>query len=183
VSATVREDAADEVHRVIVNVVKEQELDYALHESATGGLPGIVVALPGERRLITNLILTVGLHGVRVEAFLCRKPEENFEGVYRFMLRRNRKLYGLAYTLDNLGDIYLIGRMSLHSVTPDELDRIFGQVVDVVDRDFNTLLELGFRTSIQKEWDWRVKRGESLKNLRAFAHLIEGENGSDGQDA
>jgi hypothetical protein len=63
--------------------------------------------------------------------------------------------------------------MSLHAVTPDELDRLFGQVVDVVDRDFNTLLELGFRTSIQKEWDWRVKRGESLKNLKAFEHLIE----------
>ncbi|MDT5248821.1 MAG: hypothetical protein QOJ28_1455, partial [Mycobacterium sp.] len=59
---------------------------------------------------------------------------------------------------------------------------LFGQVVDVVDRDFNTLLELGFRTSIQKEWDWRVKRGESLQNLRAFAHLIEDEHGSNGQD-
>jgi hypothetical protein len=182
VSPTVREEAADEAYRLIEDVIKQQELDYALHESQSGGLPGIVVALPGERRLITNVILSVGLHGVRVEAFLCRKPEENYEGVYRFMLRRNRKLYGLAYTLDNLGDIYLIGRMSLHSVTPDELDRIFGQVVDVVDRDFNTLLELGFRTSIQKEWEWRVKRGESLKNLRAFAHLIDDENGSDGQD-
>jgi hypothetical protein len=176
VSGTVREDAANEVHQVIERAVKEQQLEYALQESDSGGLPGIVVALPGERRLITNMVMAVGLHGVRVEAFLCRKPEENFEGVYRFMLRRNRKLYGLAYTLDNLGDIYLIGRMSLHSVTPDELDRIFGQLVDVVDRDFNTLLELGFRTSIQKEWDWRVKRGESLKNLKAFEHLIEGDD-------
>ena len=108
------------------------------------------------------------MHGVRIEAFICRKPEENYEGVYRYLLRRNRKMYGLAYTLDNLGDIYLVGRMSLHSVTPDELDRIFGQVVDAVDRDFNTLLELGFRTSIQKEWEWRVKRGESLKNLQGL---------------
>lgn len=181
-SPTESQDSADEVYRLIEATIKEQDLDYALHESQSGGLPGIVVALPGERRLITNVILTVGMHGVRVEAFLCRKPEENYEGVYRFMLRRNRKLYGLAYTLDNLGDIYLIGRMSLHSVTPDELDRIFGQVVDVVDRDFNTLLELGFRTSIQKEWEWRVKRGESLKNLRAFAHLIDGQNGADDQD-
>ncbi|PRC56121.1 histidine kinase, partial [Mycobacterium sp. ITM-2017-0098] len=29
------------------------------------------------------------------------------------------------------------------------------------------------RTSIQKEWEWRVSRGESLNNLRAFEHLIE----------
>jgi hypothetical protein len=66
--------------------------------------------------------------------------------------------------------------MSLHSVTSDELDRIFGQVADAVDRDFNTLLELGFRTSIQKEWKWRVSRGESLKNLKAFEHLIEDDD-------
>ena len=54
-----------------------------------------------------------------------------------------------------------------------ELDRVFGQVVEAVDRDFNTLLELGFRSSIQKEWKWRVSRGESLKNLEAFSHLID----------
>ena len=171
-----QEAAAAEAHGVIEHAVKDQELDFALHPSESGGLAGIVVAVPGERRLITNTIFSVSAHGVRVEAFICRKPEENCEGVYRYLLRRNRKMYGLAYTLDNLGDIYLVGRMSLHSVTPDELDRIFGQVADAVDRDFNTLLELGFRTSIQKEWKWRVKRGESLKNLKAFEHLIDDED-------
>ena len=171
-----QEAAAAEAHGVIEHTVKDQELDFALHPSESGGLDGIVVAVPGERRLNTNTIFSVSAHGVRVEAFICRKPEENCEGVYRYLLRRNRKMYGLAYTLDNLGDIYLVGRMSLHSVTPDELDRIFGQVADAVDRDFNTLLELGFRTSIQKEWKWRVKRGESLKNLKAFEHLIDDED-------
>lgn len=165
--------AAEEAHRLIENAVKEAELDYALHDSERNGLPGIVVAVPAERRFITNTVFTVSVHGVRIEGFVCRNPEENHEGVYRYLLRRNRKLYGLAYTLDNLGDIYLIGRMALESVTADELDRIFGQVVDAVDRDFNALLELGFRSSIQKEWKWRVKRGESLKNLQAFQHLVE----------
>lgn len=60
---------------------------------------------------------------------------------------------------------------------PDEVDRILGQVLEAVDSDFNTLLELGFRTSIQKEWEWRVSRGESLKNLRAFRHLIDDPDG------
>ena len=85
----------------------------------------------------------------------------------------------MAYTLDNVGDIYLVGRMSLASVTADEVDRVLGQVLEAVDSDFNTLLELGFRTSIQKEWEWRVSRGESLKNLQAFQHLIEDERDDD----
>lgn len=164
--------------KVIEDTCKEHGLVCTRHEGARGGLPGIIVELPGERRLKTNTILSIGEHSVRVEAFVCRKPDENHEGVYRFLLKRNRRLYGVAYTLDNVGDIYLVGRMALHSVTPDEIDRVLGQVLEAVDSDFNRLLELGFRSSIQKEWEWRVSRGESLANLQAFRHLIEDDDES-----
>ncbi|KUH97225.1 YbjN domain-containing protein [Mycobacterium sp. IS-3022] len=162
--------------KVIEDACKENGLVCTHHEGAHGGLPGIIVELPGERRLKTNTILSIGEHSVRIEAFVCRKPDENHEGVYRFLLKRNRRLYGVAYTLDNVGDIYLVGRMSLESVTSEEVDRVLGQVLEAVDNDFNTLLELGFRSSIQKEWEWRVSRGESLKNLQAFAHLIDDDD-------
>jgi hypothetical protein len=162
-----------DVRQIIENTLSEHDLEYTLHKSEHNGQPGVVVALPGERKLKTNTFLRIGEHSVRVEAFVCRRPDENNEGVYGFMLRRNRKLYGVAYTLDKVGDIYLVGHMALHAVTPDEVDRVLGQVLEAVDADFNTLLELGFRTSIQKEWEWRVARGESLKNLKAFEHLIE----------
>lgn len=165
-----------EVAALIEKTLNEHALVYPRHEGAHGGLPGLIVELPGERRLKTNTILTVGEHSVRVEAFVCRRPDENHEGVYRFLLKRNRRLYGVAYTLDNVGDIYLVGRMALASVTGAEIDRVLGQVLEAVDGDFNTLLELGFRTSIQKEWEWRVSRGESLKNLRAFEHLIDDQD-------
>jgi hypothetical protein len=161
------------VQDLIEGALDERELTYTRHPGARGGLPGLIVELPGERKLKTNTILSIGAHSVRVEAFVCRKPDENFEGVYRFLLKRNRRLYGVAYTLDNVGDIYLVGRMALESVTADEIDRVLGQVLEAVDSDFNTLLELGFRTSIEKEWAWRVARGESLQNLQAFEHLID----------
>ncbi|OBF24333.1 YbjN domain-containing protein [Mycobacterium kubicae] len=164
------------VQRVIEDALNASQLTYSMHAGAHGGLPGLIVELPGERRLKTNTILSIGEHSVRVEAFVCRKPDENNEGVYRFLLKRNRRLYGVAYTLDNVGDIYLVGRMSLASVDAEEIDRVLGQVLEAVDADFNTLLELGFRSSIQKEWEWRVSRGESLKNLQAFAHLIEDDD-------
>jgi Putative bacterial sensory transduction regulator len=168
--------ASPAAQRVIEDALQASQLTYSNHPGARGGLPGLVVELPGERKLKTNTILTIGEHSVRVEAFVCRQPDENHEGVYRFLLKRNRRLYGVAYTLDNVGDIYLVGRMSLASVDADEIDRVLGQVLEAVDSDFNTLLELGFRSSIQKEWEWRVSRGESLKNLEAFAHLIDEDN-------
>ncbi|MGK2882921.1 MAG: YbjN domain-containing protein [Mycobacterium sp.] len=164
------------VRQLIEETLARNELEFSRHEGARGGLPGLVVALPGERKLKTNTILSIGEHSVRVEAFVCRKPDENHEGVYRFLLKRNRRLYGVAYTLDNVGDIYLVGRMALESVSADELDRVLGQVLEAVDNDFNTLLELGFKSSIQREWAWRVSRGESLQNLKAFEHLIDGDD-------
>ncbi|WP_395308430.1 YbjN domain-containing protein [Mycobacterium sp. AMU20-3851] len=169
---------ANQVAEVIEQTLQDNDLEYTHHQGTGGGLPGLVVALPGERRLKTNTILSIGEHSVRVEAFVCRRPDENFEAVYRFLLKRNRRLYGVAYTLDNLGDIYLVGWMANGSVTAEEIDRVLGQVLEAVDADFNTLLELGFRSSIQKEWEWRVARGESLKNLQAFEHLIDQDDDS-----
>jgi hypothetical protein len=160
------------VQQVIAETLTEHGLNFTRYEGAHGGLPGLIVELPGDRKLSTNTLLSIGEHSVRVEAFVCRRPDENHEGVYRFILKRNRRLYGVAYTLDNIGDIYLIGRMALDVVNAEEIDRVLGQVLEAVNNDFNTLLELGFATSIRKEWAWRVARGESLKNLEAFEHLI-----------
>jgi Putative bacterial sensory transduction regulator len=160
------------VESLIEAALHERELTYSQHAG------GLIVELPGERRLKTPTMLTIGEHSVRVEAFVCRKPDENQEGVYKFLLRRNRRLYGVAYTLDNIGDIYLVGQIALESVTAEEIDRVLGQVLEAVDHDFNTLLELGFRTSIRREWAWRVARGESLQNLQAFEHLIDKDDRS-----
>ena len=162
--------SAAETAELIERTLRDREVEYTRDGEQT-----FVVVLPGERKLKTTVMLTVGKHGVRTESFVCRKPDENFEGVYKFLLRRNRRLYGVAYTLDRVGDIYLVGRIATHAVTEDELDRIFGQILEAVDADFNVLLELGFAESIRREWKWRVSRGESLKNLRAFEHLVEAE--------
>ncbi|MEU5691442.1 YbjN domain-containing protein [Actinosynnema sp. NPDC020468] len=130
------------------------------------------VTLPGTKKLQTNCWLVLGRHALVVEAFVCRRPDEKFAEVYRFLLRRNARLYGVHYTLDPAGDIYLVGRIAPHAVTPDELDRVLGQVVEAADGDFDTVLEIGFASAIRREWDWRVSRGESLENLRAFRHLV-----------
>jgi Putative bacterial sensory transduction regulator len=131
------------------------------------------VTLPGTKKLQTNCWLIIGEHALVVEAFVCRRPDEEQEAVYKFLLHRNAKLYGVHYTIDAMGDIYLLGRIGLHAVTPDELDRLLGQVLEAADNDFNTLLEIGFASSIRREWEWRTSRGESLANLKAFEHLTK----------
>ena len=99
---------------------------------------------------------------------MCRRPDENFEGVYRWLLERNMKMYAVAFALDGMGDIYLDARLPLAAATPEEIDRLLGSVLEYSDGSFNTILELGFASSIRKEWEWRVSRGESTRNLEAF---------------
>jgi hypothetical protein len=130
-------------------------------------------ALPGEKKLQTAVRLDVGPHALGVHAFVCRKPDENHERVYRWLLERNLRMYAVSFAVDRLGDIYLDARLPLAAVTPDELDRLLGSVLSYADDSFNTILELGFATSIRKEWEWRTLRGEPTKNLEAFRGWLE----------
>ncbi|MEU8462634.1 YbjN domain-containing protein [Streptomyces sp. NPDC029003] len=130
-----------------------------------------VVQLPGTRKLSTTCSLRIGRHSLSVNAFVIRHPDENEAGVHRWLLERNLKLYGMAYAVDPLGDIYLTARLPLSVITPEDLDQLLGTVLEAADGAFNTLLELGFAGAIRREYDWRVSRGESTRNLDAFKHL------------
>lgn len=157
---------AQKAAQVIEGVLKDAELEW---ESPAPG--NYVVTLPGTRKLSTTLSLLVGRHSLSLNAFVIRHPDENEPGVHRWLLERNLKLYGVSYAVDPLGDIYVTGKLPLAAVTPDEIDRILGQVLEAADGSFNTLLELGFASAIRKEYEWRVSRGEPTRNLDAFAHL------------
>ncbi|WP_432170138.1 YbjN domain-containing protein [Streptomyces sp. 1222.5] len=147
---------------------KDAELEWESPE------PGnYVVRLPGTRKLSTTVSLLVGRHSLSLNAFVVRHPDENEAGVHRWLLERNLKLYGVSYAVDRLGDVYVTARLPLASVTPEEIDRLLGQILEAADGAFNTLLEMGFASSIRKEYAWRVSRGESTRNLDAFKHLIE----------
>jgi hypothetical protein len=159
--------------RAAREVVEQALRDAELEWESPGADPGTyVVSLPGTRKLSTTCSLVVGRHTLSVNAFVVRRPDENYEAVYRWLLERNTRLFGVAYAVDRLGDVYLVGRLPLTAVTPDEVDRLLGAVVENADGSFNTLLELGFASAIRKEYAWRTSRGESTHNLDAFAHLL-----------
>jgi hypothetical protein len=142
------------------------EFDY---EESRDGVFDIV--LPGERKLQTPVRLEIGPHALGVHAFVCRKPDENHEGVYRWLLERNMRMFAVAFGLDAAGDIFLDARLPLAAA--DDVDRLLGVVLSYADESFNTILELGFATSIRREYEWRLARGESLRNLEAFRGWLD----------
>jgi hypothetical protein len=134
---------------VIDEFLASHDLDYEQKDEST-----YLITLPG------------------VNAFVIRKPDENKAGVYEYLLKKNAGMYSVAFAVNELGDIYLVGRLPLKAVNEQEIDRILGAVLQYADSSFNPLLELGFSSAIRREWAWRVSRGESLSNLKAFEHLI-----------
>jgi hypothetical protein len=151
---------------LIERVCAERELEC----EATGD-SSYVVTLPGTHKLKTVCNLIVGEHALRIEAFVMRQPDENREELWAWLLRRNARMYGVSFSIDAVGDVYLTGRVSLKALDEDELDRLLGAVLTYADESFDSMLEIGFGESIRREWAWRVKRGESLANLQAFKHL------------
>jgi Putative bacterial sensory transduction regulator len=136
-----------------------------------------LVRLPGQRKLATMTWLIAGSHSLHVEAFFCRQPDENHARFYRFLLERNGRMYGVHFAVDPVGDVYLVGRIPLAGVTRSEVDRLLGCVLSYSDENFNSALAIGFEGSIRREWAWRVSRGESVANLRAFAQFADTDTG------
>ncbi len=159
---------ADDAEAVLLAFLAETGLE---HEMV--GPRSYVLSLPGTRKLRTATSVIIGERAVAVVAFVARNPDENREDVYRWLLRRNARMFAVGFALDELGDIYLVGRLPLGAVNAEGLDQIIGAVLDNADSSFNAILEMGFATAIRREWAWRQSRGESTANLAAFAHLSE----------
>ncbi len=158
----------DAASTALAAALAELDLEY---ESPQPG--AFLVKLAGQHKLATMTWLIAGAHSLHVEAFFCRQPDENHAEFYRFLLERGARMYGVHFALDPVGDVYLVGRLPLAAISADEIDRLLGCVLSYSDETFDQALMIGFASAIKKEYDWRVKRGESLANLRAFSRLTE----------
>ena len=160
---------------VLRGALDEAGVTYTREREAT-----YLVRLEGTHKLSTMTWLVAGAHSLLVEAFFCRRPDENEAAFYAYLLTRNARMYGVAFSLDVLGDVYLVGRLPLCAVTPAEVDRLLGCVLSYSDEAFDAALELGFGSAIRREWAWRTKRGESLANLAPFVRFASGPASYDG---
>ena len=103
-----------------------------------------LITLPGEKKLQTHCALIVGDNSLSINAFVIRKPDENADKVHEWLLTKNASMYAVTFAINELGDIFLVGRLPLSAVTDVEIDRILGAVLQYSDSSFNPLLELGF---------------------------------------
>jgi Putative bacterial sensory transduction regulator len=170
--------ARDSAARAVREALSASDVEW---EEPRAGV--FMCTLPGTRKLQTPCRIEVGEQALAVHAFVARHPDENHAVVYRWLLEKNLRQYAVSFAVDHNGDIYLDGRLPLHAVDVDEIDRLLGSVLTYADESFNTILELGFASSIRKEWEWRKARGESTRNLEAFRGWLERDDQSPSTDA
>jgi len=151
----------------VTDFLAVQELQFELAGERT-----VVVSLPGTNKQFVNVAMTIGDTIFKIESFVARNPDENHEAVYRWILEQNRKLLVINYCVDHLGDIYLSGTLPIATVDLDQIDQLLGVMLQTSDNSFNILLELGFKSAIEREWAWRTSKGMDLANLESFRHLF-----------
>jgi len=116
--------------------------------------------LAGERKLGIGVHVVVGDRTLRVESFFMRAPEEQRERLYRDLLVRQAGTYVLRFTVDESGDLFLIGQVPLRAVTIQEVDRIVGTILEVCDTAYLPAVEIGFAASMAAEKAWRARLAE-----------------------
>lgn len=102
------------------------------------------VRMRQEARDMTTVWFDVGQRTVRIEAYVLPKPPQHAEEVYRQALARNAGTRRMSFALDRLGDLVLVGRISLADLTEEELELALGEIYDLVEIAFPPLVREAF---------------------------------------
>ncbi len=117
--------------------------------------------LAGERKRTVPVYLEVGERHLAIQSFFLRAPDENEGELYRYLLGRHLRSYVYRFAVAETGDLLIVGVVPLRAVTPEELDRLLGQLLTLADDAFNSALRLGFASYIEREQRWRERRGQA----------------------
>lgn len=109
-----------------------------------------VVSLHGRRRPRTLVWLLAGEQAVAVEAFVVHVlpgsegevPEPG--RLHRHLLARNLRLRGVHFGIDDVGDVFLTGSLPLAAVDEQGVDRVLGEVLQLVEDEQEAVLALAY---------------------------------------
>jgi hypothetical protein len=104
-----------------------------------------VVTLPGAQGRSTLVWLVAGEQRVAVEAFVLHVIDVRDPApLHRWLLARNLRLRSVGFCLDDVGDVFLTGSLPLAAVDVATVDRVLGEVVQLVDEGTPALLRLAY---------------------------------------
>jgi len=116
-----------------------------------------VLTLVGARRPSTLLWLIAGEQAVAVEAFVMHvvdiagQPALDRAPLHRYLLARNLRLRDVHFGLDEVGDVFLTGSLPHTAVDAAALDRLLGEVLQLLEDSRTALVELTYGDRLSRE--------------------------------
>jgi Putative bacterial sensory transduction regulator len=101
------------------------------------------VRMRQEVRDATTVWFDVGERSLTFEAYLMPAPVDPAE-VHRQALFRNNSTWRIFFALDREGAVVLRGRLAEAQVTFEELDRVLGEIFEMVEVSFRAMIRAGF---------------------------------------
>lgn len=98
----------------------------------------------GVEKDVFSIWWTLRQRTLHYETYVMPHPEERRDEVFEFVLRRNSKIYGAAFSIGLEDAIFLGGQIAVDHLDPDELDRILGTLWEWTERTFRPAMRLAF---------------------------------------
>jgi hypothetical protein len=117
--------------------------------------------LRGDKKHSITVLLALRERTLALESFFMRRPAENHADLYAMLLRTNMRAYGIRFALDDIGDVFIVARIALESVTDEELDRLLGAVLSTADEMFMPAIEVGFASYLARDMAWRAAQAQT----------------------
>ncbi len=99
-----------------------------------------------EGRDATTIYVDLRQRSLRFEVYFLPLPEGDGRrgAAVEFLMRRNHGLRGVHFSVGPDGDAYLMGRILLHHLDVDELDRMLGSVFEAVESWFQPTVRIAY---------------------------------------
>ena len=109
------------------------------------------VRVLGESKDIFTIWFTLRQRTLQFETYVIPAPEENEAQFYEHLLRRNRKITGMAFCIGDEDAVFLAGSLPVHAIDEGELDRILGSLYAYVEQFFRPALRIGFASRFAED--------------------------------
>ena len=119
-------------------------VDRGTSDDTPHGEPRWYIRMRGDEKDFITVWLTLGQRTLRYETYVMPAPEENAEGLYEHLLRRNERLVGAHFSIGIEDAVFLRGEIGVGALNEAELDRVIGTLYATVEQTFQGLLRIGF---------------------------------------
>jgi len=141
--------ALDELITAWIDDLPNQGVGVAGVERVNDHPHGWYVRMDGEEKTNFSVVFTLGQRTLAYESYFMPAPEENPAELFRHLLVRNAKLFGVSFVLGAEDAVYLSGQLGNRSVTTDELDRVLGSIWMATEQCFRPAMRIGYASRFQ----------------------------------